>query len=78
MIASSDCFPPSDEVTLISSFGVSVGKKHQRLWPEINAFQADVPNKKNKHENYLQLTNLSNFHIYIGRLVTFQGLRLKD
>ena len=45
VIASSDCFPPSPELTLISSLGVFVGKKHQRLWPEINAFHADVPSR---------------------------------
>ena len=29
--------------TLILTFGVSVGKKHHRLWPEMRAFQAEVP-----------------------------------
>lgn len=43
VMASSLCLPPSDEVTLISSFGAFVGKKHHRLCPEINAFQAEVP-----------------------------------
>lgn len=43
VIASSACLPPSLDFTLISSRGVSVGKKHQRLWPDIKAFQAEVP-----------------------------------
>ena len=44
VIASSHCFPPSLDLTLMRSFGVLVGKKHHRLWPDIRAFQADVPN----------------------------------
>lgn len=44
VIASSLCLPPSAAVTLRSSRGVCVGNRHQRLWPEINAFHALVPN----------------------------------
>ncbi len=45
VMASSVCLESSLEVTLNNSFGVCVGKKHHRLWPEINAFHADVPEK---------------------------------
>ena len=39
-----------------------MGKKHQRLWPEINAFQADVPiDKKNKNSKYLQTYHLAKY-----------------
>lgn len=31
VIASSRCLPPSDEVTLIKSFGVCVGNKHHLM-----------------------------------------------
>lgn len=44
VIASSLCLPPSAADTFKRSLGVCVGNKHHRLCPEINAFQALVPN----------------------------------
>ncbi len=43
VMASSVCLESTVEDTLSRSFGVRVGKKHQRLCPEIRAFQAEVP-----------------------------------
>lgn len=43
VIASSCWFPPSSRVTLISSLGVLVGNRHQRLCPWTKAFHALVP-----------------------------------
>lgn len=43
VMASSCWLPPSSRVTLISSLGVLVGNRHQRLCPCTKAFHALVP-----------------------------------
>ena len=74
VIASSLCLPPSLDLTVMSSFGVSVGKKHHLLWPDIRAFHAEVPNGS----IWIPVPDLGGpitIHLYGGLLSSLQYLK---